>query len=162
MEQIWSRRHFNIEELFQVPSAHSASPHLTLCRPCHLFHCLSFPLIYFSVLCTPLIYFSFCFLSSTTVWWSDKWRGHCGLRCEGGSWKMLASSLLCLQHVWGAVGGSHLLLPRWQDLLWPAPRREAKTPLLCLWWGVPVWAWSPSGLKMTWMLMKPFLRENSD
>lgn len=75
------------------------------------------------------------FSSSPTVWRPDqRWR-HCGFCCKGRSWEVLASSLLCLWHVWGAPGGSHLLLPGRQDLLWPSPRREAKTPLLCLRWG---------------------------
>lgn len=75
------------------------------------------------------------FSSSLTVRRSDqRWR-HRGFCCKGWSRKMLASSLLCLWHVWGATGRSHLLLPGWQDLLWPSPRRETKTPLLCLRWG---------------------------
>lgn len=107
---------------------------------------ISSPFILFPLLSLPPFPFLFL-LSSPAVWWSNKWRRHCSFCCKGRSRKMLAPSLLCLQHVWGATGRSHLLLPRWQDLLRPTPCWEAKTPLLCLWWGAYL-GLQPFGLEM--------------
>lgn len=99
--------------------------------------------LYFS----SIIFFLFSILFST-VWHSDKRRGHCSFCCQGRAWKMLASPLLCLLHMWGTVSGPYILPPGWQDLLWPASCGEAETSLLRLWWGTSVQAWSSSWLDM--------------
>lgn len=143
-------------KIFHTVSFHTLQLSFFLCLPFlptlpdsltffRTFHLILFLFIEF-------YFFSFPFLS--TVWGSDKWRGHCSFCTKGGSWKMLAPSVLCLRHMRGSIGGPHILPPGWQDLLWPAPCREAETPLLCLWWGAPVWAWSPLGLEMAeWFML---------
>lgn len=79
--------------------------------------------------------FFFSFLHLFLVRRPDKWRGHCCVCITGRSHRVLASSLLCVQHVQRAPGGPHLLLPGREDLLRSAPRREAEAALHCLWWG---------------------------
>lgn len=70
----------------------------------------------------------FC-LTSLLVRRPDKWRRHRCVRIPGRSRRVLAPCMLRVQHVQRAAGGSHLLLPGWKDLLWPAPRREAQATL---------------------------------
>lgn len=156
MKQIGRRKHFSLKNINYLKFYH-----LTL--PLHIlpFVLMSFfssspissPFILFPLLSLPPSPFLFL-LSSPAVWWSNKRRRHCSFCCKGRSRKMLAPSLLCLQHVWGTIGRSHLLLPRWQDLLRPAPCWEAKTPLLCLWWGAYL-GLQPFGLELAeWFIFQ--------
>lgn len=140
IKQIWRRKHFSHLLTLPLHFLQFILIFLSCFSPSYLFSLLSLFLAFFS---SPFLLFRFLyfllfpssFSPFPTVWWSNKRRGHCRFCCKGWSWKMLAPSLLCLQHVWRTIGRSHLLLPGWQDLLWPTPCWETKTPLLCLWWG---------------------------
>lgn len=69
---------------------------------------------------------------------SNPGRGCVCVCIASGTHLHVASCMLHLQHLRRAAGGSHLLLERWENVLWPPPCRTSEATLCCLWWGTRI------------------------